>query len=108
MVVCILHNKRTLFLDIILDPEKESKKIKSQNGRTLFPKIFYVKDFFPLDFFKCQNLGLYIFENPFSENFFGGHPFHWVNKKHSLCKKWPFKTWKISEFVKEKNNDHNF
>ena len=40
-------------------------KIKSQNGKTLFPETFYLKDFSPHDL---------IFRKLFSENFFGGYP----------------------------------
>ena len=58
-LLCIMHieysqgvfNPCTFLYNIILEPEKKSWKLKSQNGWTLFPETFNIKDFFPQDFF---------------------------------------------------------
>ena len=56
------HKKRTFLYKIMLEPEKKSKKIKSQNTRTFFHGTFFsnkIRTLFPKTFF--------------SENFFGGY-----------------------------------
>ena len=56
------HKKRTFLNKIMLEPEKKSKKIKSQNTRTFFHGTFFsnkIRTLFPKTFF--------------SENFFGGY-----------------------------------
>ena len=49
-----------------------ARKIKSQNGRTLYPEILYFKDFFPQDFLVTKFRTLFP-QDFFSEKFFGGH-----------------------------------
>ena len=56
------HKKRTFLYKIMLEPEKKSKKIKSQNTRPFFHGTFFsnkIRTLFPKTFF--------------SENFFGGY-----------------------------------
>ena len=64
MVINILCSHA--FLKIILEPREKIKEIKFQNGRTFFPEILYLKDFFTGLFYQSLEPN---FWKLFSENF---------------------------------------
>ena len=63
---------------------KSHKKIKSQNGSTLFPEIFYVRDFFPQDFFSAKK-DFISEKKKFSKNVFWRLPRRTQYKTNHYC-----------------------
>ena len=62
-----------------MELEKKSKKIKSQNGRTLFQRLFISRTFFPQDCLVPKFRTLFP-KTFFTKNFFGGYQFGIFNK----------------------------